>query len=64
MVVKETPPGHLLIAVPCPEFGGRVNMDLVQYVLDLRDALGLCNANIGALRRWYDDGTDGAGEAP
>lgn len=51
-VVKVTPPEALLTACPVPSRPVATNGDLAALVLDLREALGLCNDQISALQEW------------
>ena len=45
----------------CQEPAGSVgtNQEVSVYLLDLRDALRGCNAQLGALRKWYTDSLTG-----
>lgn len=46
------PPPNLLVETPTPEFVGETNGDLLEYVEELKDALGQCNANVKAIEEW------------
>lgn len=54
-VVRETPPAALLAACPVPDRDVRTNGDLAALVLDLREALGLCNDQLQTLREWVKE---------
>lgn len=54
-VVEVYPPGHLTAACPVPERAVQTNADLASLVLDLREALGLCNNQLEALREWASE---------
>lgn len=54
-VVRVTPPTALLAACPVPDRAVRTNGDLAALVLDLREALGLCNDQLSTLREWVKE---------
>lgn len=61
-VVYVTPPSVLLEQVTAPAFTGTTNGDLIEYILELRDALSEANAKLRAIGKWRltltGDGTD------
>lgn len=44
-IVRVMPPAHLLTATPEPVFTGSDNAALLDWALDNRDALRMCNAD-------------------
>ncbi len=38
-------PKHLQMPTPVPEWNGTTNQDLIEYVLELKEALNMCNAD-------------------
>lgn len=54
-VVRVTPPEALLAACPVPDRDVRTNGDLAALVLDLREAMGLCNDQLQTLREWVKE---------
>ena len=56
VVVRPTLSLHLLEPTPEPEFRGRSNGDLLEWALDNRDALRMCNSDKWAVeRQWKVD---------
>lgn len=51
-VEKQYPPASLVVRTAEPLLLGNTNGGLLQWGLDLRDALGSCNADKGALEQW------------
>jgi hypothetical protein len=51
-VEPQYPPQSLVLQTPAPALLGASNGDLLQWSLDLRDALGSCNADKAAIRVW------------
>lgn len=51
VIIRQEVPAHLTAETPIPVWDGVTNADLVEYALDLRQALGLCNADKAAIRR-------------
>lgn len=51
VIIRQEVPAHLAAETPIPVWDGVTNADLVEYALDLRQALGLCNADKAAIRR-------------
>lgn len=51
-VEPQYPPRSLVLQTPRPPFLGGTNADLLQWALNLRDALGSCNADKGAIETW------------
>lgn len=49
------PPAVYLQEVPEPQFHGRTNGDLLNWSLELRQALRQANSDKAALRGWYDE---------
>ncbi len=50
-IVRVMPPAHLLTATPEPVFTGSDNAALLDWALDNRDALRMCNADKDAVLR-------------
>lgn len=49
--VRVTPPAHLLTPTPEPAFRGTTNGDLLEWALENREALRMCNADKRAVER-------------
>lgn len=64
MPVQIETAGILLEEVPVPPLRGNTNADLVQWVLDLRQALETANAVIRTARRGLDGRKEAAASAP
>ncbi len=54
-IVRVMPPAHLLTATPEPVFTGSDNAALLDWALDNRDALRMCNADKEAALRAVRD---------
>lgn len=52
---KLTVPAHLLEPCAEPVWNGGTNGDLVEYIADLREALGKCEADKAAIRLIVDN---------
>lgn len=50
VIIRQEVPAHLTAETPVPLWRGATNADLVEYALDLRQALGACNADKAAIR--------------
>ena len=50
VIIRQEVPAHLTAETPIPLWAGATNSDLVGYALDLRQALGACNADKAAIR--------------
>lgn len=50
VVIRQDAPAYLTAETPVPLWTGVNNADLVDYVLNLRQALGACNADKAAIR--------------
>lgn len=50
VIIRQEVPAHLTAETPIPLWTGVTNADLVDYALDLRRALGACNADKSAIR--------------
>lgn len=50
VVIRQDAPAYLTAETPVPLWTGATNADLVEYALDLRQALGSCNADKAAIR--------------
>lgn len=50
VVIRRDIPAHLTEETPVPIWAGTTNADLVEHVLDLRQALGACNADKKAIK--------------
>lgn len=48
-VVEIKPPQHLTKPTPIPAWIGETNQDLAEYVLELREAVDMCNADKGKI---------------
>ena len=51
------PPVVLLQEVPEPKMRGKTNADLLNWALELREALRLANSDKAALRKWINQAT-------
>lgn len=49
VVIRPQLPEMLTAPTTEPEWAGTSNMELVEYILELRDALGRCNADKAAI---------------
>lgn len=56
---KQFPPESLLVPTAEPLLAGDRNRDLLDWGLGLRDALGSCNADKAALRKWSEESPPG-----
>lgn len=50
VVIRQDAPAYLTAETPTPLWDGVTNADLLGYALDLRQALGACNADKAAIR--------------
>ena len=50
VIIRQDAPAYLTAETPTPLWDGVTNADLVDYVLNLRQALGSCNADKAAIR--------------
>ena len=53
-VERIKPPDLLLQDCYAPDFAGETYGDLVLHVVELREAIGLCNNDKAALRQWAE----------
>ena len=51
-----TPPVVYLQDVTEPRFSGKTNADLVNWALEVREALRQANSDKAALRQWVEEG--------
>lgn len=49
VVIRQDIPAHLIEETPEPAWNGTTNADLVEHILDLRQALRRCNAKNAAI---------------
>ena len=49
VVIRQDIPAHLIKDTPEPAWNGTTNADLVEHILDLRQALRRCNAKNAAI---------------
>ena len=50
VIIRQDAPAYLTAETPTPLWDGVTNADLLGYALDLRQALGACNADKAAIR--------------
>ena len=48
-VVEIKAPKHLTNPTPVPAWNGTTNQDLIEYVIELKEALNMCNADKGKI---------------